>query len=56
MRENITVLELDKYERSIVVNALNDKRNELIKNQEDTEVIDDLLLKTIETPEKKERL
>lgn len=55
MRDTI-ILELNQYEKGIIVNALNDKRNELIQNQEDTELVDDLLLKIFETPEKKRTL
>ena len=47
------ILELNQYEKGIIVNALNDKRTELIKNNEDTYLIDELLLKIFETPEKK---
>ena len=52
MKDTI-ILELNKYEKGIIVNALNDKRTELIKNNEDTYLIDELLLKIFETPEKK---
>ena len=52
MKDTI-ILELNQYEKGIIVNALNDKRTELIKNNEDTDLVDDLLLKIFETPEKK---
>lgn len=52
MKDTI-ILELKEYEKGIIVNALNDKRNELIRNNEDTELVDDLLMKIFETPEKK---
>lgn len=52
MKDTI-LLELNQYEKGIIVNALNDKRTELIKNNEDTDLVDDLLLKIFETPEKK---
>ena len=52
MKDTI-LLELNQYEKGIIVNALNDKRTELIKNNEDTYLIDELLLKIFETPEKK---
>ena len=52
MKDTI-ILELNQYEKGIIVNALNDKRTELIKNNEDTYLIDELLLKIFETPEKK---
>lgn len=52
MKDTI-ILELNQYEKGIIVNALNDKRTELIKNNEDTYLIDELLLKIFETPEKR---
>lgn len=53
MRETVKVLELDKYEIGIIINALNDLRNKLIQQQRDTDVVDEVLLKTLDAPEKK---
>lgn len=53
MRETIKVLELDKYEIGIIINALNDLRNRLLSSKEDTEPVDEVLLKAIDAPEKK---
>ena len=53
MKEVIKILELDKYELGIVINALNELRNKLIQEQKDTDAIDDVLLKTLDAPEKK---
>ena len=36
MRENIKVLELDKYEIGIIINPLNEFRNRLLREKEDT--------------------
>ena len=36
MKENIKVLELDKYEIGILINALNEFRNQLLKQQRET--------------------
>ena len=33
MRENIKVLELDKYEIGIIINALNEFRNRLLRDR-----------------------
>ena len=52
MKDTI-ILELNQYEKGIIVNALNDKRTELIKNNEDTYLIDELLLKIFKTKKKK---
>lgn len=55
MKEQKKVLELDKYEYGVVFHSLNDKRNELIKEQRPTDAVDDVLLKVIDAPTKKER-
>lgn len=53
MKETVKVLELDKYEIGIIINALNDLRNKLIQQQRDTDAVDEVLLKTLDAPEKK---
>lgn len=53
MRETVKILELDKYEIGIIINALNEFRNRLLKEKEDTEPVDEVLLKAIDSPEKK---
>ena len=55
MREEKRVLTLDEYERSVMVNALNEFRNELIEEQRPTDAVDELLLKTIDAPSKKQK-
>lgn len=56
MRETVKILELDKYEIGIIINALNDLRNRLLNAKEDTEPVDEVLLKAIDAPEKKRPL
>lgn len=46
-------LALDDYERSLLIHALNDKRNELIQNGKYTDAVDEILVKIIEAPKKK---
>lgn len=41
-------LKLDIYELKIIINSLNEFRNKLIKENENTDVIDKLLIKYIE--------
>ena len=53
MKEVIKILELDKYELGIVINALNELRNKLIQEQKETDAIDEALLKALDAPEKK---
>ena len=47
------ILEFDRYERGITLNALNHLRNKLMEDGIDTDTIDDLILKIIDTPAKK---
>jgi hypothetical protein len=55
MRELKRVITLDKYEFGVMVNALKDMRNDLIEEKRPTDAVDDLLIKTIDAPEKKVR-
>ena len=52
MKDVIYTLRLDKYDYGIIFNTLNDRRNELIEEGSDTEIIDNTLLKVIEAKEK----
>lgn len=59
MREEIKVLELDKYELGIIINALNEFRHKIIQEKKETECVDEVLLRAInvlETPSKKKVL
>jgi len=55
MKDDKRILELDKYEYGVVFSTLNDKRNELLKEQRPTDAVDDVLLKVIDAPAKKRR-
>lgn len=55
MKEEKRVLELDKYEYGVVFHSLKDKRNELIREHRPTDAVDDVLLKVIDAPTRKER-
>lgn len=55
MKEEKRVLTLDDYEYGVVVNALNELRNDLIKDERPTDAVDELLLKTIDAPTKKHK-
>lgn len=46
-------LALDDYEHSLLIHALNDKRNELIQNGNYTDAVDEVLVKVIEASKKK---
>ncbi len=43
----------DEYERGITINALNDKRNALIKEGRYTDAVDEVLLKVINAKQKR---
>ena len=53
MKDIVKILELDKYELGIIINALNELRNKLIQEQRETDAIDEVLLKALDAPEKK---
>lgn len=53
--EDKRVLTLDKYEHGVVVNALNEMRNDLLEERRSTDIVDEVLLKAIEAPTKKMR-
>ena len=52
-KEEKRVLTLDKYEHVVVVNALNEMRNDLLEEQRSTDIVDEVLLKAIDAPTKK---
>lgn len=52
MSDGKIVLELDKYESGVVFHSLKDKRNQMIKEGEPTDAVDDVLMKVIELMEK----
>lgn len=52
-KEEKRVLTLDRYEHGVVVNALNELRNELLEEQRSTDIVDEVLLKAIDAPTKK---
>ena len=54
-REERRVLSLDQYQHGVIVNALNDKRNDLIKEKCPTDIVDEVLLKALDAPRKKVR-
>ena len=54
-KEEKRVLELDKYKHGVVINALNDMRNDLIGEQRPTDIVDEVFLKAIDAPTKKVR-
>ena len=54
-KEEKRILTLDKYEHGVVVNALNEMRNDLLEERRSTDIVDEVLLKAIDAPTKKMR-
>ena len=52
-KELYKVIEMDREEYGIVINALNEMRKKLLKEEKETEILDELLLKVLDAPEKK---
>lgn len=55
LKEERRILELDQYEHGVVINALNEMRNDLMEEERPTDIVDEVLLKTIDAPTKKVR-
>ena len=55
MAEEKKVLTLDEVEQRLMVSGLMDFRNDLLKDDKPTEDINDLILKVIDAPTKKEK-
>ena len=55
MAEEKKVLPLDEFEQRLMVSGLMDFRNDLLKDDKPTEDINDLILKVIDAPTKKEK-
>ena len=54
-KEEKRMVLLDRYEHGVVINALNEKRNDLLEEQRPTDIVDEVLLKAIDAPTKKVR-
>ena len=55
MAEDKVVVALDSFEQRLMVSALTDFRNDLIREEQPTEDVDSLLLKVIDAVPRKER-
>ena len=53
--EEKRVIEVDDYQHGIIINSLNDKRNELVELGRDTEFVDETLIEVMDAPTKKQR-
>ena len=55
MGDGKKVITLDDFEQRLMVSGLMDFRNDLLKEEKPTEDINDLILKVIDAPTKKEK-
>jgi len=55
MADERRVVMLDDFEQRLMVNGLTDFRNDLLREDKPTEDLDDLILKVIDAPTKKEK-
>ena len=55
MAEEKKVVTLDDFEQRLMVSGLMDFRNDLLRDEKPTEDINDLILKVIDAPRKKEK-
>lgn len=55
MAEEKKVVTLDDFEQRLMVSGLMDFRNDLLRDKKPTEDINDLILKAIDAPTKKEK-
>jgi len=55
MIEEIRVISVDNYEQRLMVAGLNEFRNDLLKDGKPTEDVDQLLLKVIDAPSRKQK-
>lgn len=54
--EQKRVLTLDDYEHNLVLNALMEYRNQLIREEKSTKIINELILRLLHTPIKKKSI
>lgn len=55
MKAEKRVVTLDEFQHNLLINGMNEYRNDLLKEQKPTEDVDDLLLKLIRAPSRREK-
>ena len=55
MRAEKHVVTLDEFQHNLLINGMNEYRNDLLQERKPTEDVDDLLLKLIRAPTQKEK-
>ena len=49
------IIEVDDYQYGLIVNSLNDKRNDFVEQGKDTSFVDDTLIDVMDAPTKRQR-
>lgn len=49
------IIKVDDYQHGLILNALNDKRNELAEQGKDNEFVDETMLDVMDAPQKKRK-
>ncbi|HQC82966.1 MAG TPA: hypothetical protein PLD22_06555 [Bacillota bacterium] len=52
-KEKKKILKLSRFEQNVLINVLKDKHNQLLKENRPTDAVDELLIKTINAPVRK---
>lgn len=55
MREEKRVITVDPFEHDLLINGINEFRNSLLKEEQPTEDVDELLMKILDAPPRKKR-
>ena len=55
MRDEKRVVTLNSFEQQLMVQGLNDFRNDALRDGKPTEDVDDLIMKVIDAPTKREK-
>ena len=55
MTDEKRVIVLDDFEQRLIVNGLTEFRNDLLREEKPTEDVEDLILKVIDAPTKREK-
>ena len=55
MSDEKKIITVDDFDHRLMVNGLNNFRNDLIKEDKPTEDVDELIVKVIDAPTKKEK-
>ncbi len=53
--EEKRIIEVDEQQRRLIIGTLNEKRNAMVEQRQDTDFVDETMLAVIDAPTKRER-